>query len=109
MNDTPDKPIDDTALDSISVAPPEPAASDTGPAGADDDDGTPEVREAHDASDHAALAKDPTHEDAKLDVGLDESFPSSDPPANVAPGHDEPAPSSGFDEAAEKAREAANR
>ncbi|WP_298690935.1 hypothetical protein [uncultured Sphingomonas sp.] len=108
MNDTPDTPIDDAALDSISVAPPAPSASDTGPAGADSDD-KPEVREAHDASDHAALAKDPSHEDAKLDVGLDESYPSSDPPANVAPGHDEPAPSSGFDEAAEKAREAEGR
>jgi len=99
MNDMPDTPIDDEALDTISVAPPEP----------DPADEKPEVREAHDASDHEALAKDPTHEDAKLDVGLDESFPSSDPPANVAPGHDEPAPSSGFDEEAEKARETAGR
>jgi len=101
MNDTPDKPIDDEALDSISVAPP--------PADNDDSEDKPVVREAHDAGSHEALAKDPSHEDAKLDVGLDESFPSSDPPANVAPGHDEPAPSSGFDEEAEKARESADR
>ena len=110
MTDTPDKPIDDAALDSISVAPPEPDAADTGPATtADTDDEKPAVREAHDADTHDALAKDPHHEDAKLDIGLDESFPSSDPPANVAPGHDEPAPSSGFDEEAEKARESAER
>ena len=101
MNDTPDKPIDDEALDSIAVAPPEPDAADSGD--------KPAVREAHDAGDHDALADNPHHEDAKLDIGLDESFPSSDPPANVAPGHDEPAPSSGFDEEAEKARETANR
>jgi len=110
MNDTPDKPIDDEALDTISVAPPEPDAADTGPAaGADTDEEKPAIREAHDAEVHEALAKDPKHEDAKLDVGLDESFPSSDPPANTAPGHDEPAPSSGFDEEAEKARESAGK
>ncbi len=110
MTDTPDKPIDDEALDSISVAPPEPDAADTGPAPTDTEDGDkPAIREAHDADVHEALANDPKHEDAKLDVGLDESFPSSDPPANVAPGHDEPAPSSGYDEAAEKARESTDR
>jgi len=95
MTDTPDTPIDDEALDSISGAPPEP-------------DDKPVVREAHDADTHDALAKDPHHEDAKLDIGLDESFPSSDPPAVTAPGHDEPAPSSGYDEEAEKARESGN-
>jgi len=110
MTDTPDKPIDDEALDTIPVAPPQPDAADTGPARtADNDDGddadeTPAIREAHDAGVHDALARDPTHEDAKLDIGLDESFPSSDPPANTAPGHGDPAPSSGYDEEAEKAR-----
>jgi hypothetical protein len=106
MTDTPTTPIDDEALDSISVAPPEPDAADTGP---ESDDEKPAVREAHDADTHDALANDPHHEDAKLDVGLDESFPSSDPPAVTAPGHDEPAPSSGYDEAAEKARESDDR
>jgi hypothetical protein len=101
-----DKPNQDEALDTIPVAPPEPDAADTGPAPtADNDDGRiPEVREALDAGSHDALAKDPGHEDAKLDIGLDESFPNSDPPANTAPGHNEPAPSSGYDEEAEKAR-----
>ncbi len=113
MTDTSTTPIDDAALDGIAVAPPEPDAADTGPdtgSHADQADGaTSVVREAHDAGDHAALARDPHHEDAKLDVGLDESFPSSDPPAITAPGHDEPAPSSGFDEDAEKARESAKK
>jgi len=110
MTDTPNMPIDDEALDTIAVAPPEPDGADAGPAPtAENDDEKPAVREAHDAGTHDALANDPHHEDAKLDIGLDESFPSSDPPANVAPGHDEPAPSSGFDEEAEKARKPADR
>jgi hypothetical protein len=86
----------DKALDTISVAPPEP------------DEGahpTPEVREAHDAEHHEALSKDPAHGESKLDVGLDESFPGSDPAAATQPGHADPAPSSGYDEEAEKALE----
>jgi hypothetical protein len=83
--------MQDKPLDHISVAPPEP-----------DDEDKPAVREAHDAGHHKELAKDPAHEESKLEVGLDESFPSSDPPAAAAPGHGEPAPSSGYDEQAEK-------
>ncbi len=86
----------DKALDTISVAPPEPP-----------EEAQHEVREAHDAEHHEALAKDPSHEDSKLDVGLDESFPSSDPASATQPGHNDPAPSSGYDEEAEKAREKA--
>ena len=53
----------------------------------------------------AALRKDPGNEDAKLDVALDESFPTSDAPSNTQPGKGlDPAPSSGFDADAEKAR-----
>jgi hypothetical protein len=88
-----DKPTDD-ALDTISVAPPEP--TDAG------DDATPAIREAHDAEDHEELKADPGHEDAKLDIGLDETFPSSDPPAATTRGHADPAPSSGYDEEAER-------
>ena len=44
----------------------------------------------------------PSGEDAKLDVALDESFPTSDAPANTAPGAGEPAPSSGYDEQVER-------
>ena len=84
-----DKRLDE-ALDHMAVAPPE------------SDDGHDGIREAHDAGHHGALARDPGHEGSKLDVGLDESFPSSDPPAVTQPGHGEPAPSSGYDEEAER-------
>lgn len=54
-------------------------------------------RDAMDADQHPALSDNPAHDDAKLDIGIDESFPASDPPANVQPGRgSEPAPSSGF-------------
>lgn len=66
---------------------------------------TTKVREAHDAGHDARLRSDPKDEDAKLDVALDETFPTSDAPANTQPGKgNDPAPSSGYDEAAEKAR-----
>ncbi len=65
----------------------------------------PKVREAHDAADEKALARDPGQEQAKLEIGLDESFPSSDPPAVAQPGDGEPAPSSGYDEKAERQRQ----
>jgi hypothetical protein len=65
----------------------------------------PLVREAHDAEHERALTGDPSHEQAKLEIGLDESFPSSDPPAVVQPGNGDPAPSSGFNEKAERQRQ----
>ena len=83
------------ALDHLSVAPPEPKGEHP----------TTDVREAHDAEHHEALANDPSHDKSKLDVGLDESFPASDPAASTQPGHADPAPSSGYDEEAEKALE----
>jgi hypothetical protein len=59
----------------------------------------PPVRTAHDAEDVTALKTDPSSEDAKLDVALDESFPTSDAPSNTQPGKGkDPAPSSGYDE-----------
>ena len=43
------------------------------------------------------LQKDPDDDDAKVDVGSDESMDASDPPAASQPGKkDEPVPSSGF-------------
>ncbi|WP_205481075.1 hypothetical protein [Sphingomonas arenae] len=43
------------------------------------------------------LRKNPRDEDAKADVGSDESMDASDPPSAAQPGcSDEPAPSSGF-------------
>ena len=60
------------------------------------------MRTAHDAEDHKALKRNPSDEDAKLDVALDESFPTSDAPSNTQPGKGkDPAPSSGYDAEAE--------
>ena len=42
------------------------------------------------------LKKNPDDDDAKVDVGSDESMDASDPVAVTAPGGGEPAPSSGF-------------
>ncbi len=68
--------------------------------------GTTHIRTAHDATDDEKLARNPKDEDAKLDVALDETFPTSDAPSNTQPGKGkDPAPSSGYDEEAEKARE----
>jgi hypothetical protein len=64
----------------------------------------PKVREAVDASDNEALKRDPAHADGKADIAVDESFPASDPPAHGGGLSDEPAPSSGYDEAAEAKR-----
>lgn len=67
---------------------------------ADTKDATPpvtEVRDAHDATDVKHLKQNPASEDAKLDVALDESFPTSDAPSNTQPGKGkDPAPSSGY-------------
>ena len=43
------------------------------------------------------LRRDPTNNDAKVDVGSDESMDASDPPSVVQPESNEPVPSSGFD------------
>ena len=43
------------------------------------------------------LKRNPHDDDAKVDVGSDESMDASDPPAAAQPGqNDDPAPSSGF-------------
>ncbi|WP_114228718.1 MULTISPECIES: hypothetical protein [Sphingomonas] len=43
------------------------------------------------------LRKNPDDQDAKVDLGSDESMDASDPPAAAQPGqNDEPVPSSGF-------------
>lgn len=45
------------------------------------------------------LKRNPEDQDAKVDVGSDESMDASDPPAASQPGQkDEPVPSSGFPE-----------
>jgi hypothetical protein len=63
------------------------------------------IRTAHDASDDHRLRRNPSDADAKLDIALDESFPTSDSPSNTQPGKGkDPAPSSGYDADEEKAR-----
>ncbi len=44
------------------------------------------------------VKKHPEDEDAKVDLGSDESMDASDPISTTQPGKDEPAPSSGFPE-----------
>lgn len=44
------------------------------------------------------LRENPSDRDAKVDVGSDQSMDASDPPSVVQPKHDEPVPSSGFEE-----------
>lgn len=89
-----DTPIDDRALDSMSVAP-----------------GGEGRNERQDAGQDAGIAKrlkdDPEDSDARLDAGLDESMDASDPPSSTQPvhRHGEPAPSSGFDAAEEAERQ----
>lgn len=62
----------------------------------------PEVRPGLDAESVKGLKRDPGDEDAKLDVALDETFPTSDAPSNTQPGKGkDPAPSSGYDPAEE--------
>lgn len=52
------------------------------------------------------LEKNPESKQARLDRALDESMDASDPPSGTQPVHNHgPAPSSGYDEDAEKARE----
>ena len=87
MND-----IDDRALDSLSVAPADYQGANQGDAGGDKSIGR-------------RLEKNPASKEAQLDNALDESMDASDPPSTTQPGAGgEPAPSSGYDEAAEKAR-----
>lgn len=93
---------EEKALEGISVAPPIPTDEDSGDGEAGAARELPHVRPALDATDDEALQRDPTDTDAKLDIELDESFPGSDAPASTRPGGGEPAPSSGYDEAAER-------
>ncbi|WP_116091137.1 hypothetical protein [Sphingomonas crusticola] len=63
-----------------------------------DDPQQPEVRRALDAGDIKELQRNPSDENAKLEVELDESFPGSDAPSSTQPGKGkDPAPSSGYD------------
>ncbi|HEU0067613.1 MAG TPA: hypothetical protein VFQ57_10280 [Sphingomonas sp.] len=88
--------IDPKALDSLSVAPSQADA---------DEDSRVRGETGHDKSIAKRLAKNPDSEDARLDNGLDESMDASDTPSITRPGSSsEPAPSSGYDEEAERSR-----
>ena len=90
-------PIDQRALDSLSVAP------EAGNAGGTKD---PRQDAGQDKSISRRLEDDPENSDARLDAGLDESMDASDPPASTQPVHrNDPAPSSGYDAAAEAERQ----
>lgn len=87
--------IEETVDETMSVAPGEPAEDDRGH----------RADAGHDESIAERLKRDPASKDARLDRALDESMDASDPPASTQPVHNQgPAPSSGYDEAAEKAR-----
>ncbi len=67
---------------------------------------TPDQDAGQDKSITKRLQKNPGNKDAQLDNALDESMDASDPPANTQPGRDQPAPSSGYAEEAERQQDA---
>lgn len=91
-----DNSIDQKALDSLSVTPPDP------------EDGKghivdPRQDAGQDKSIAERLERNPESSDARLDAGLDESMDASDPPSGTQPVHNNAPPeSSGFDAEAEK-------
>jgi len=87
--------IEQTVDDTMSVA----------PDGNEDDRG--QRKDAgQDESIAERLNRNPESKEARLDRALDESMDASDPPASTQPVHNHgPAPSSGYDEAAEKERQ----
>ena len=90
--------IDEKALDSLSVAPPDPED------GSDDNTHIhhPRQEAGQDKSIAERLERDPENKEARLDAGLDESMDASDPPASTQPVHNqEPPESSGYDAQAE--------
>jgi hypothetical protein len=60
------------------------------------------VRDAHDIEQHQVLRHDPSDDNANADIANDESFPASDAPSHTSAHHSGPAPSSMFNEAAER-------
>ena len=85
----------DRPLDTLSVAPDAPTAS--------NQERDPRQDAGQDESIQRRLKRDPENPDARLDNALDESMDASDPPSSTQPVHNTgPAPSSGYDEEAEK-------
>lgn len=73
-----------------------------------EEDDTPPTRAdaGTDESIAERLERDPSSKQARLDRALDESMDASDPPATTQPVHNhDPAPSSGYDEEAERKRQ----
>lgn len=90
MPDTQDRP-----LDTLSVAPDAPNAS--------NQERDPRQDAGQDASIQRRLERDPQNNQARLDNALDETMDASDPIAATPAGmNSEPAPSSGYDEEAER-------
>lgn len=103
--------IDEAASNGMSVAPPPPSSDaparsgkqETNDAQAGCEHPATHVRTGLDSHDVKDLARDPSDENAKLDVALDETFPGSDAPSNTQPGKGkDPPPSTGYDPAAEE-------
>jgi hypothetical protein len=91
------KPIDQHAIDSLSVAP-----------GGNGDKPIHDPRQeaGQDESIEERLQRDPTNKEARLDRAGDESMDASDPPASTQPIHNhEPPASSGYDPEAERKRQ----
>lgn len=76
MSNEKDQIVDEKAMKKMSVAPPDP----------------------NDENKAANEKADKSRAEEELEQGLEETFPASDPPANVQPGHGEPMPSSGYSE-----------
>jgi len=90
--------IDERALDSLSVAPDGEQAS--------NQERNPRKDAGQDEAINARLEENPEDKDARLDAGLDQSMDASDPLSSTQPVHSQdPAPSSGYDEDAERARQ----
>ena len=88
--------IQETVDETMTVAPGEPSEGEA--RGKRSDAGS-------DESITERLQRDPSSKDARLDRALDESMDASDPPSSTQPIHNQgPAPSSGYDEDAERAK-----
>ncbi|GGB15458.1 hypothetical protein GCM10011380_01120 [Sphingomonas metalli] len=93
--------IDERALDSLSVAPDD---ADAQAAGGSRD---PRQDAGQDRQVAERLQRNPDSVEARLDSGLDETMDASDPVAVSQPdASSDPVPSSGYDEEAERQRDA---
>ena len=70
----------------------------TDPKPAEEKNPPPTLSGAPDPELELKVKKHPEDEDAKVDLGSDESMDASDPISTTQPGNSKPAPSSGFPE-----------